>query len=192
MTVSLTSPRGSGVRPADLKPASVLARSKPHGTRIKYVGGCRCRKCRDANRDYERVRQAARAMGASNGLVAADKARRHLEKLQNRVGLRRVSELSKVPRTILQKIRSGKKTQIRARTERRITQVRVDQLAGRTRIPVGPTLRRVKELKAAGIPEELICYHLGLKGRYLQLQPSWITVTKAHRIEQLHALWLKF
>ncbi len=54
------------MRPADLPPADRYA----HGTRARYVSGCRCDDCRRANRLYERARYAARAGGDWNGLKA--------------------------------------------------------------------------------------------------------------------------
>ena len=58
-------------RPSTLRSAVELAAGKPHGTRIRYVGGCRCLPCRAANSRYESERQAARKLGDWNGLVDA-------------------------------------------------------------------------------------------------------------------------
>lgn len=58
-----------------LRPIEELAADKPHGTRLRYIAGCKCTPCRRANSDYERQRRAARAAGDWNGLVPADRAR---------------------------------------------------------------------------------------------------------------------
>jgi hypothetical protein len=70
-------------RPATLAPAAVLAVGKPHGTRIKYLGGCRCLLCRAANSRYECDRARLRRLGLANGIVDAAPARAHLFKLSN-------------------------------------------------------------------------------------------------------------
>lgn len=65
-----------GLPSRGLKPAAELAKVRPHGTRLKYVGGCRCDACRSANSAYERDRQLARKHGDWNGLASARRARR--------------------------------------------------------------------------------------------------------------------
>lgn len=55
------------MRPPSLAPAHVLAATKQHGTRIRYMGGCRCLPCRAANSRYECERQARRNLGLANG-----------------------------------------------------------------------------------------------------------------------------
>lgn len=37
------------------------ARNYAHGTRSRYVMGCKCARCRKANRDYQRSRRAGAA-----------------------------------------------------------------------------------------------------------------------------------
>ena len=101
-----------------LRPAVELAEGRSHGTRVRYLGGCRCTDCRQANTQYERDRQKARAEGDWNGIVDAAAARQHLLDLAAQgVGRRAVADASDVPGTILCEVRSGRKTKIRARTE---------------------------------------------------------------------------
>lgn len=69
------------MRPHDLPSAAALAKDKPHGTRLRYMAGCKCMLCRAANSRYETERAAARKNGDWNGLVSAIHARRHILKL---------------------------------------------------------------------------------------------------------------
>lgn len=53
--------------PSGLAHIVVLAASKPHGVRLRYMAGCRCLKCRMANSNYETMRARARKAGDWNG-----------------------------------------------------------------------------------------------------------------------------
>ena len=64
-----------------LRSAADLSATKPHGTRLKYMGGCKCMLCRAANSRYETERAVARKNGDWNGIVDARAARRHILKL---------------------------------------------------------------------------------------------------------------
>lgn len=184
----MAKPQALGDSLNGLKSHRVLGRRKPHGTRLRYLSGCKCWRCTKANRNYERERQKARAAGDWNGIVPAEKARRHLELLRTvGIGRRTVAQATGIAQSILTGIRSGKRRNLRARSERRILAVRKDALPGRTRIVIGPTRRLLRELYATGYTVSDLCECLGYKSRYsLQLQPSWITLTKARRIESLY------
>ena len=91
-----------------------------HGRRARYVAGCRCDLCRAANRNYARKRLHAQKDGDWNGLVDAAEARAHLRRLSRLgVGRRAVHAASDVALTVIQDVRDGTKTQIRARTARK-------------------------------------------------------------------------
>ena len=101
---------GPAMQARGLRPIAELAAGRPHGTRLRYLAGCKCDACRKANSSYESERQRARKAGDWNGLVDASKARRHLRRLSRQgVGRRVVSEVSDVAESILQQIRSGEK-----------------------------------------------------------------------------------
>lgn len=98
-----------------------------HGTRAKYSTGCRCVPCRAANSRYESERLRARADGDHNPLVSATAAQAHLVTLsQAGIGRRRVQQLCGVTDTVLHEVKTGRKLQIRARTERLILGVGLD------------------------------------------------------------------
>jgi hypothetical protein len=60
------------MQPKGLRDIAVLAEKKSHGTRIKYMAGCRCLICRAANSNYECARAKARKNGQWNGLVPSN------------------------------------------------------------------------------------------------------------------------
>lgn len=172
-----------------LRPAAELAANKPCGTRLRYIGGCRCFKCRRANSDYERERQAARAAGDWNGIVDADRARTHLRKLSRAgVGRRSVAAASDVADTVLTEIIAGRKTRIRARTERRILAVTTAAVADHALVSARRAWRRVGELLEEGYTKREIARQLGSQAKdpALQIRKDRVTARTAHKVEVVH------
>lgn len=170
-----------------LRPPAELAADKPHGTRLRYVGGCRCFRCRRANSDYERERKAARAAGDWNGLVSAERAREHLRSLSKRgVGKRAVAAASDVCMTVLQDIRTGRKAQIRARTERKILAVTRDMASDRALVAPGRTFRLIDQLLEEGFTKAELARRLGYRNGALQFRRHRMTARNVARIERLH------
>lgn len=170
-----------------LKPAAVLAESRPHGDRLRYVAGCRCNLCRRANSIYENARQKARRAGDWNGIVDAGKARAHLLKLSKQgVGRRAVADCTDVAETILCEIRAGKRTQIRARTERKILAVTQAMALDGTLTRAKQTWRLIDELVEEGYTIPDLAARLGYKNPTLQFGRDRVTVRNAYRVECLH------
>lgn len=95
-----------------------------HGVRARYTAGCRCTKCRESNRSYAHAREVAKRDGDFNGTVSAKAAQRHLLKLSKAgIGRRSIERVSGISSTVLHAIKRGKKTRIRARTEKLILSV---------------------------------------------------------------------
>lgn len=177
----------TGLPHRGLRPASDLAADRPHGDRLRYVGGCRCDDCRAANARYERERIAARRAGDWNGIVPADRARAHLMKLSKAgVGRRAVAAASDVADTVLQDIRTGRKKRIRARTERLILAVGKAQASDHSLTSARRTHKLIAELLEEGYTEAFIADRLGYRARYLQLGAETVTVRNAARVERLH------
>lgn len=168
-----------------LRPLAELAADR-HGTRLQYMAGCKCFRCRRANSDYERERQRARANGDWNGLVDAAAARAHLWRLSRQgVGKRIVHAVSDVSVTVLQDIRLGRKTRIRARTERRILAVTQSVRGDAVRVPAGPTWERIGWLLEEGFTKSRIALELGRKTPALQINKQSVTVRTAARVQAL-------
>lgn len=159
---------------------------RPHGSRLRYLSGCKCFHCRRANSDYERERQAARAAGDWNGFVDAGPARAHLRKLaRHGVGKRIVHAVSDVSLSVIDAVRAGRKTRIRARTERKILAVTSAARGDAALIPAGPTWERIGWLLDEGFTKGRIALELGRKTRALQINRRTVTVRTAARVEAL-------
>ncbi len=171
-----------------LRPANVLAESRPHGDRLRYVGGCRCSECRQANTAYERQRALARKAGDWNGIVSADRARAHLNALSAAgVGRRQVSDASGIAESVVHLIAKGRRTKLRARTERAILSVTQQAAADGSLVDAGPTWALLDELLASGYSKAGLARHLGYESSAIQLKRTQCTVRNAYDVQQLHA-----
>jgi hypothetical protein len=139
-----------------------LAAKREHGDRLRYIAGCRCTDCRRANAFYAHTRRKARKEGDVNGLVSAEKARKHLLKLA-RLGIGRgsVQATTDISSSILCDIRYGKKTTIRARTERKILAVTRDMVSENTRVPAAKTWMIINKLLKQGYTKTQLAQLLG-------------------------------
>ena len=164
------------------------AESFSHGTRGRYVKGCRCEPCTIANRVYARERYRARRLkGDWNGLVSAEDARRHLLRLSRAgVGIRSVQAASDVSRTILVEVKQGRRTQIRRRTERRILAVDSTAIADGTIVDARRTWRLIDELLGEGFTKAELARRLGFKRPVLQLRTDRILARNALRVRRLY------
>lgn len=170
-----------------LKSAAVLAANKPHGSRIRYMAGCRCIDCRRANTDYEKQRVIARKNGEWNGIVPAARARRHLSRLSRLgVGRRAVQAATDIAESILVMIRNGDRKNIRAQTERLILAVTPAAAGDRALIDAAPTWGLINELLAAGFTKTRLAAELGRKTHALQLNKHKVTVRNAADVERMH------
>lgn len=170
-----------------LRSAAELARNRPHGDRLRYVGGCRCDECRRANTRYEQARAAARKNGDWNGIVSAAAARKRLLWLSSvGVGRRAVQAATDIGGTILSEIRSGKRKRIRARTERLILGVTTRCASDHAVRSAGRALSALHDLiEAEGYSERFIAQRLGYANPYLQFGER-MTVRNIDRVERLH------
>jgi hypothetical protein len=162
------------------------------GTRLQYMAGCKCFKCRSANSAYERERLAARKAGDWNGIVDAKKARQHLLALRKKgVGRDAVRAASDVACSVIQQIARGEKTRIRARTERKILAVTPACREDGALVSAKPTWRLVALLLDEGFTKLRIARELGQKGNGLQLGKKMITVRNAARVERLFNKYMR-
>lgn len=159
---------------------------RPHGTRLRYISGCRCMLCRAANSRYECGRAAARRRGGWNGLVPAIRARMHIEALSCQgVGFKSVALAADVGKTVVLQVRTGQKRQIRAETERRILAVDRAAIADGGLVPARPTWRRIAALLDEGFSKAELARRLGYQRPALQLGRRRITARNAVRVERL-------
>jgi hypothetical protein len=172
-----------------MRSAFELSAGRPHGDRLRYLGGCRCADCRRANCEYEKQRAAARKAGDWNGIVDAAPARAHLAKLSRLgVGRRAVSAATDVADTVLQEIRSGRKRRIRARTERKILAVTKACASDHALVSARRTWRLLNQLLEEGYTRTFIAAELGSQAKRpaLQVSREFVLARTAHQVETLH------
>jgi hypothetical protein len=171
-----------------LRPVTELGAERPHGTRLRYLAGCKCFECRRSNSDYERERAKARAAGDWNGFVSADRARAHLMSLSRRgVGKRAVQSASDVALSVLTEIRTGRKQRIRARTERKILAVTPALASDRALVKPGRTAKLIERLVDEGYTKAELARRLGYSTPALQFRPDRMTARNVARVEALYA-----
>jgi hypothetical protein len=171
-----------------LRPIAELAAGRSHGDRLRYLAGCKCFHCRRANSDYERQRQAARLAGDWNGIVPADRARKHLRKLSRAgVGRHSVSAATDLSDSILWEIRRGARLHIRARTERKILAVTPAQRADHSYVPAGKLWRLIGELLEEGYTKAALARELGYRTRAIQFRRDRVTARNERKVIALHS-----
>lgn len=217
-----------------MRPASLPKADRyEHGTRARYVTGCRCDDCKGANRVAYHARQekllelvreiepgppdgaVAKTFGTKaglrtsmrprcpgnprvgscpresalradsvggicarcretllwNGLVPADRVRRHLAKLSKAgVGTKAVAAACDVSRTILVAIQQGRRKRIRATSEEKILGVTVGAAADGAQIDAGPTWKILDALLEAGWTRTELARRLGSEAATPALQ----------------------
>ena len=175
------------MRPCDLPAVSAFV-DRPHGTRLRYMSGCRCVPCRAANSRYETARARARFYGDRRGLVSAKRVRTHIEKLSAAgVGYKHIAKVAGMSPTTLWSYKTGKRTKLRAHHAKRILAVKAGHVAAGSRVPSAPTLERLRWLREEGFTNAEIARRLGLKRPALQfLKSPTITRRVADRLERLY------
>lgn len=169
-----------------LKPVAILAADKEHGTRLKYLSGCKCADCRQANSAYQCAREAAKKQGDWNGVVPATKARKHMLKLSAQgIGRRAVQAVTDISGTILHDIRAGTKKNIRARTERKILAVTSDLASEGALISAAPTWHLIRQLLAKGYTKTQLAKMLICDAHALQISQKQVRVRTAEAISRL-------
>jgi hypothetical protein len=175
------------MRPSGLRSAAELAADKPHGTRIKYVGGCKCLKCRMANSNFEMQHAALRRAGLGNPLMDAAEARAHIIKLARRgIGYKSVAEAAKLNHGTVYKIRSGQRTQARRATLQRILKVTVNCRSDGAHVPAGRLWRWINSLLEEGYSKRALARMLGRKSPSIQFRRDYVTLRNHAKVERLY------
>lgn len=170
-----------------LKPVAQLAENRTHGDRLRYLAGCRCQDCRRANSAYESARKKARLEGDWNGIVSASSARAHLLKLSEEgIGRRAVGAATDLADSVLFDIRSGRKANIRARTERLILAVSKEMASDGALIPALSSWYLIHKLIKQGYTKAQISKLMGNNGRALQIGKAQVTVRNAYTIRRVY------
>jgi len=174
-----------------LRSAQELGASKPHGTRGRYLAGCKCVPCRAANSRASCAYDKAAREGNGNPIVSAKPVRKHLLKLaQCGLGRRLIADAAGVPQSTIRAIRMGTRRQVRLRTAERILAV-TDELRGdATLLPAGPTWALIDKLLDEGFTRARLSALIGNNGRALQISTTFVTAKTACRVEKLYRFLL--
>jgi len=102
------------------------------------------------------------------------------------VGRRTVGQIARVADSVLSKIRSGQRTQIRALTEKAILSVTPRNIRGSSLVSAKSTWQKIGWLLEEGFTKAELAKRMGAKTPALQLNRKRITATNARKIE---AIW---
>ena len=161
--------------------------SGPHGTRGRYVLGCRCDDCRRANTAYARSRTKRKIFHGADPLVPVEQVESHIAALRAQgIGIPTIADAAKVPRNTLWGILGGKRQFILSSSAARILTCDMSIAADNTRIPAGPTWRILDQLLDDGYTKKQLAQWLGKK-EALQLRRGYVTVRNARAVERLAA-----
>lgn len=185
----LTRKKPRAERPGDIPPAEAFA-DRPHGTRLRYISGCRCPECREANTAYERMRGKLRRAGEGNPMVDAKRVRAHLERLSAKgIGRRTVAKHSGVGETVLSEVRSGRKHRVRKETERRVLAVKADvPRLGHSNIDAADTWKQIDWLLRQGFTRRELARRIGHVGKVtaLTIGKQQIHASTARKVARLY------
>lgn len=146
---------------------------KRHGTRSCYVGGCRCEHCTKANAEYQKMRLRRQThpdiWGEVTDLVDATEAREMLvELVACGVGLRRMEEVSGLPRSSLKRILDGTTRRVRRSTVEALGHLTPSHRAAGAVVDARATWDLIDLLLSAGYTRTKIARLIG-NDRALQL-----------------------
>lgn len=184
-------------RPSDLPPASVLGLRHKHGTKMRYLAGCRCRRCRRGNAEYEARLARDRKLYGPNDLVSSARVLAHLRYLQTfGIGHKTVAKHARVAKTGLAEIIWYGKQHLRRRSEARILAVQpsLETLPLNVNVPARATVEKIQQLTRWGYPKALISRDglgnksIGLQIHSLKGKTSTTTVRTALAIGDFYAL----
>lgn len=167
----------------DTRHLQALAESAPHGTRSRYVAGCRCPLCKAANAEYARARAKAQRRGGQNPLVCAQPARQHLIDLsEGGVGARAIAAATDLARSLLQEIKAGSKAKIRRSTETKILAVTPEMASDGAHVFSEPALDAIAAARRVGITKRAIARAARFKHQRLPPRRSRMTARTVYRI----------
>ena len=105
------------------------------------------------------------------------------------VGRRTVGRIAHVSDSVLAKIRSGRRTNIRALTEKSILRVTAAAARGSTLVDAAETWRKIDWLIEEGFTRARIARMMGAKMPALQLNRSRVAAFTAKKV---HEIWKRF
>lgn len=169
-----------------------------HGTHACYVlDACRCPRCTNANRIYERDRSRAHAYGRWDHYVDAEPVRQHARELMAAgMGLKRIVATGAISQGGIWKLLYGKRRPDGTRVpSRRVTKdvaarvlaLQLD-LADGARVPAHGSVLRVRALVALGWSQSKLAARLGIdRGNFHLTGTMYTTARTATAVRTLYA-----
>lgn len=167
-----------------------------HGTRTRYVGGCRCEPCTEENRVYAREldrhhRRVAYGIEQPRPerVIDATEARDHLRWLASvGVGSRVVARRAGLTRTTVREIATGERSKCLPETTEKILAVgKYDRSSG-ARVDAADTWRKIDELLARGWTRTAIAQRIvSPNARALQIGRDGVRASTAEKVSALYA-----
>lgn len=159
----------------------------PHGTRARYLYGCRCDSCRTAQRTYSRnyYRQQSARKGTS--LVDSTLVKQHLDRLAGYgMGARSVADAAGLDRKTVQDVAHGRRPRVTRRAAFRILRVTPDCAPDHALIDAAPTWALIRQMVEEGYANKELARLLGYRGRYIPIDKTRCSVRNANRVRVLH------
>ena len=166
-----------------------ISRQLPHGRNARYVSGCRCELCRQANRTSS---TAVRYPSNGHGRVVSTKAaRRHILRLGKQgMGYLAVSLAAGVNHGIVWGIRQGTRPNARYGTVKAILDVDLTCARSGSRIPAGPAWKILDGMIAEGYSRCQIARWLGSRAKFpsILIHRDFCTADNMARVLKVKAL----
>ena len=166
--------------------------SQPHGSRARYMRGCRCLPCRAANSRYECQRQLERLKGWANGCTGTEQVRQHLHAAEPPGHRQQAGRQGRAGEPgALQQVRLELRKHMRAQSVARVLAVGAEARAPGALVPAGSTLRRIEWLLDEGFTRTALARMLGSKAKQpkLQIRNDRVDAGTAAKVK---ALWARY
>jgi hypothetical protein len=158
-------------------------RTKPHGNYLRYNAGCRCLDCRHGKRDYQR---ALARRTDRNPIIPADRSREHLQQLHERISDSAIAIASGLSRRMIQAVRTGKQSYVRAASERAIFAVTSSAQFTNGYVDATKTKNRITQLIQAGVSQDRLAVMLGRKAATRFARYDYILQSTAREIRKVY------
>jgi len=164
---------------------------------MRYMAGCRCLRCRNGNRDYERKMVLDRKRLGPNDLVPVKKALAHVKWLRSfGMGPKTIGKHAKISKTSIREWMYSGRSLMRRRNEARVLAVMptLQNLPRNVNVDAAPTVTLIRKMIKWGYTKTLITRDGlgttfgGLQIRSLKGKTDTVIVRTALRIEAFYSL----
>jgi hypothetical protein len=159
-----------------------------HGTRPRFLGGCRCVACRAANARFRQRRRLVWRAGGGDKLVS-ERSREHLRRLSSAgVGSIAVAQASTLGESTVKDIRTGKRPLVRESTETLILSVETNAARKGALVDTSGAWAQIDELLAAGFNRADLALRLGIRTPKLQFRRSRMIQANVDRVDAFYRM----